>query len=288
MQRATSPKGDSGARRSLASDSQGAAYAEFLIAFPIVTILFLSLVQLSLLYVAKLSVRHAANRAVRAAIVVLPDDPAFYDGEEINQVDFDEVGGAEPADLVFGGEPSAGRGSPRIRAIRSAAYLPLIHLAPSVTLTEEVQSSIRTAVAATGDSFVTEAIRYNRAATSVTFPERPGSDDLRERFGPRELITARVTYVFHCGVPLVKRFICDAAMELGLPGAGAPAESRRPSGFGRLDRTGGPHSDIARGLDEMQHAELFPGIAPWAERGRFLYLRAEASMPNQGAGYRYE
>ena len=42
---------------------EGSAYVEFLVAFPIVLMFFLCLIQLSLLYVGKLSVQHAAGRA---------------------------------------------------------------------------------------------------------------------------------------------------------------------------------------------------------------------------------
>jgi hypothetical protein len=269
-------------------DERGAAYAEFLIAFPIVLMVVLCLVQLALLYVARLSVRHAADRACRAAVVVLPDDPDRYGGEPPNSVDFDDAGETPRADLVFGGGPSIGRGSSRLRAIRSAAYLPLVPLAPSEVLSERVQSSVRTSVARGDDAFVSRAIEYGRSATAVTFPVEPESDDLRDEFDPYELIVTRVTYAFHCGVPLAKRFMCDAAIDLGLSGAGTPQEdSAYRWSFGSLEQTGGPLSDVGRAGDELAHAETPESIAPWAARGRFLVLRAEAAMPNQGAGYEW-
>lgn len=272
--------------RTLHRDVRGTAYAETLIAFPIVMMIVLAVMQLSLLYVARLSVRHAASRAARAAIVVLPDRPDRYDGEPVNEVDFDAPGSLARADLHFGGEASVGRGSARLRAIRSAAYLPLVPLAPSVALDAETQSSVRTAYARGDAGFVARAIEYGRAATAVTFPMAPESDDLRETFEPYEPIVTRVTYLFHCGVPLVKRFLCDASQELALPGAGTPQrDSSRRWSFGSLERSGDPHSDVARAVDELAYAESLEGIAPWAARGRFLVLRAEAVLPNQGAGY---
>ncbi|APR84488.1 Hypothetical protein A7982_09837 [Minicystis rosea] len=57
---------------------KGAVYVEFLIAFLPVFFFFLSLVQLIFLQTASLIVHHAATKAVRAAAVVLPDDPAYY------------------------------------------------------------------------------------------------------------------------------------------------------------------------------------------------------------------
>jgi hypothetical protein len=65
-----------GAARSRA----GAVYVEFLIAFLPVFFFFLSLVQLIFLQTASLITHHAATKAVRAAAVVLPDDPSYYNG----------------------------------------------------------------------------------------------------------------------------------------------------------------------------------------------------------------
>lgn len=65
-------------RGSLASDRRGAVYVEFLVAFLPVFFFFLTLVQFTFLQGANLVVKHAASTAVRAAIIVLHDDPAYY------------------------------------------------------------------------------------------------------------------------------------------------------------------------------------------------------------------
>ena len=75
-------------RRDLLRDTSGATYVEFIMAFIPLFIMFLGMLQAALLYSANLVVTHAANTAARAAIVVLPDDPAEYDHEEINTVNF--------------------------------------------------------------------------------------------------------------------------------------------------------------------------------------------------------
>ena len=62
----------------------GAVYVEFLIAFLPLFVLFMSLVQLAFVEVANVVTKHAAVAAVRAAAVVLPDDPSFYGGEPVN------------------------------------------------------------------------------------------------------------------------------------------------------------------------------------------------------------
>lgn len=55
--------------------TSGAVFVEHLIAFAPVMLFFLSTWQLIELFTADLVVRRAANAAVRAAVVVLPDDP---------------------------------------------------------------------------------------------------------------------------------------------------------------------------------------------------------------------
>jgi hypothetical protein len=63
----------------------GGVYVEFLIAFLPVFFFFLGLVQLAFVQVANLVVKHAATKAVRAAVVVLPDDPQYYGGVPVGQ-----------------------------------------------------------------------------------------------------------------------------------------------------------------------------------------------------------
>lgn len=58
----------------------GAVYVEFLIAFLPIFFFFLALVQLIFVQTANLITKHAAVKAARAAVVVLPDDPKHYGG----------------------------------------------------------------------------------------------------------------------------------------------------------------------------------------------------------------
>lgn len=286
--------------KSLAKDDKGVAYAEFLIAFPPVLILFLCLVQLSLMYVGKLAVRHSANRAARAAIVVLPDDPQYYDDEEVNRIDYHDSGTATESDSFFGAGVATGGGSPRIRAIRSAAYIPLTPLAPSLENVME-DESVRSAFDRGVLDALAGAFVYNRGATSVSFPEEPGSQTFREEFEQNELVTTRVTYFFNCGVPIVNRFMCDGALDLLLAAPSAVVEGVLGSVTGEarddIIETGFDwyrdlfegREAIQNGIEEMQFAEAPWLITPWAlTGGRFAILRAEAVLPNQGAGFEYE
>jgi hypothetical protein len=69
----------------LVRDTRGAVYVEFLIVFLPMFVLFMSLVQFAFVEVANLVTKHAAVTAVRAAIVVLPDDPAYYEKAPVNK-----------------------------------------------------------------------------------------------------------------------------------------------------------------------------------------------------------
>ena len=61
-------------------DESGAAYAETLVVFLPTLFFFLAIYQYSEVAAASLVVRRAAHAAVRAAVVVYPDDPRFYGG----------------------------------------------------------------------------------------------------------------------------------------------------------------------------------------------------------------
>lgn len=67
----------------IARDTAGALFVEHLIAFLPVMYFFLATWQLIELFTADLIVRRAANAAVRAAAVVLPDDPNSF-GRDAN------------------------------------------------------------------------------------------------------------------------------------------------------------------------------------------------------------
>jgi hypothetical protein len=64
--------------------TEGAIYVEFLLAFMPLFVLFLGIVQLFDLDVTWIIANHAAQLAARTAVVVLPDDPSYYDGAEVN------------------------------------------------------------------------------------------------------------------------------------------------------------------------------------------------------------
>lgn len=73
------------ALKRLGRDARGAVYVEFLIVFLPLFVLFMSLVQFAFCEVAALVTKHAAVFACRAAVVVLPDDPSYYEGVPVNK-----------------------------------------------------------------------------------------------------------------------------------------------------------------------------------------------------------
>src|SRR5262245_15978330 len=95
-------------RRLPDSRSRGIVSIETPVCLPVVLVAFLGVVQPALLSAARIVVHHAANRALRAAVVVLDDDPSRYDDEPRGEV-----------------------GSSRLDAIRHAAYGPLSTVAAS-------------------------------------------------------------------------------------------------------------------------------------------------------------
>jgi hypothetical protein len=178
---------------------EGAAYVEFLLAFVPILTLFLGLVQLGLLYGGNLVVQHAAHRAVRTAMVVLDDDPRYFDGD---------------ARLVFDGRPataddvewvlaraedagSARRPAPLSRraAVELSAMVLLAAIEPddgdSIADALGTMDRGRRAEAVVGATDV--ELRLDRGP--------PGSDE-----PPR--VRVRVVHGFACRVPVVRRLVC--------------------------------------------------------------------------------
>jgi hypothetical protein len=72
-------------RRGVLRHEGGAVFVEHLLALSPVLVLALFAWQSVELWRGDLLVRHAALAAARAAVVVLPDDPAFYGGAEVDR-----------------------------------------------------------------------------------------------------------------------------------------------------------------------------------------------------------
>lgn len=237
---------------------------------------FLGVIQLALFLMGKLVVQHAAGRAVRSAVVVLDDDPKYYD--EADRYDLDAgaareedglIGwGADLSDeysqLLGGGEVQGGA---RLQAIRQAAFHPLAVLAPNTSALLG-ESNLRDEVA---DSPWTRmafyALLYNRGAASVTVELESGGPVTEEDY--HAPVVVRVHYLMACGVPLVSRIMCHGGYELLQASLGIFPSPDAQEVMANLQNVASP---LVRDM-------ILAG------GGRFALISAEAVLPNQGAPY---
>ncbi len=301
-------------RRPLRSDTRGAIYVEFLIAFIPFFVMVLGMMQIALMYSARLIVQHAAATSVRSAMVVFADCEYRYGGAPQNVVN----GGGRGDDPISaltglfgaGGVPGglfpsggSGSGGARLDAVRFAANLPLTATAPSIEqLRNGGNPRSQSLVDAIGGQtspaarLALGALGYNNIALSVTFPRTPGvRNSFRDRFNNRDELTARVTYLFHCGVPIVNRMACDDAIQLftGVPlrqmselretmarfNAGRSSFQELQTVIERVGIAQGRLQAARPGLEELGTGSI---VALGAAGGNYSVLRAEATLPLQG------
>jgi hypothetical protein len=305
-------------RHRAARSAAGAVYVEVLVAIIPVLVFFFGLLQLALLYTAKLVVTHAAQRAVRSAVVVLEDDPARFEGTPQGEVTYHDTsssgssGGTEQflqgmADVLQVKLPTGDVGSllnsesgPRLAAIQRAAYMPLATLAPNAaTLLQTFGMSGSNLGAGNGNlaQFVIGLLLYNRAAAMVTLRKPDGT--VANCVGATERVTVRVTYMYMCTIPIAANIMCDSLMKLsGLDQLTDAAKNAYDSATGGdldgLQRAKeGLTTDLQRVSDkvgglsrELQYAAAPELLLPFlASRAHFKLLSGEASLPNQGAFY---
>jgi len=142
------------------------------------------------------------------------------------------------------------------------------------------------------------ALGYNQVAVAVNFPQQPNNvgATLQTRFTRRQSLTTRVTYLFHCGVPIVAAMACDDAPALvsGVPIRQIAQASRAigltaPEIRARLDAVNSARERLRRanwGLlsRELDATAAGSGVASaflLALRGNFSVIRAEATLPLQ-------
>jgi len=255
------------------TNESGVVYVEFLIAFVPVFLFFLAILQFALLSAAQVVVRHAAVRGVRAAVVILDDDPARYgngDRGALNTVTSTQDDWEQTlANRLGGGGPGSelpaqrlNHGGERMGAIARAVFVPISAIVPEPGQIQGLMGTQAASVAAAlGGAPLTRLfyglLFHAGVSTSITFPVSPGSEDLHAVHVPPDApVTLRVTHLFHCGVPLAASFLCQ-------PPTGA---------------------DLAR-LANAPGSHLHPLLA--ASRGRFALLEAEATLPSHSAPYLY-
>jgi hypothetical protein len=167
----------------------GAVYVEFLCVFGPMILLWLGIGQIGLMYAAHIMVSHAASKAVRAAVVILPDDSQGWE---------DRYKGVEPFKIGSGGDGleayENARSGGRLDGIRRAARLALAPVSPGL------DSDLGGALA---DILV--GYLWTDLAVAVTFPN---GVDYKTSFDATGPVTARVTFLYKCPVPVVNKLIC--------------------------------------------------------------------------------
>jgi hypothetical protein len=311
----------------LTRDTRGAVYVEFLITFIPVFLVFVCMVQLAMIFVAGLTVQRAATAAARAAAVVLDDNPRYYNGERRMAITADDAGtGAtglrgllQTLGLPGGGGGAAGDLS-RFAVIRTAAEIPLVAIAPppGALFTRASEESVGRAIGTIPAGRAAFALVYHRMALAVTFPDGPGSKTRVTSWSkpsgtgvlPPE-VRVRVSYLFHCAVPLANRIMCRDGVEIAYP---TIARARAYARFARSLGSGGDPIEAYNALrDELRRIEqiettLSPAVDDLRQNReamallalasfasdffggpilRFAVIGAEAQMPIHYAHYEY-
>ena len=311
--------------RAAATETQGAVYVEFLLSFIPLFTFFLGMIQVAMLYSAQLVVQQAAITATRAAAVVLDDNPGRYDDQTRLSVEDRGGSGGEEGGIGgllggggTGGVPELGSDTAgrRYSSIRFAAMIPLITITPAPGAVFGGER-LSTAIGSEPEARAAMALVYTRAMTSITFPSAPHGDSLRTTWGSPDQngqagsVTARVTYLYMCPVPIANRLLCEDGVSL-LAGNSSLAlvdSFTRMMNDGTLtmaevdslSREQDIHdrhfSEWQPMMDEMEEGDG-PGFRAAAlitaatmvsngSPGRFRPLQAEATLPVHAANYCY-
>lgn len=260
--------------RAWTRDQRGIVMLEMLLCLTPVMLMFMATIQASLLSVAHLVVRHAAQRGARTASVVLEEDPKYFGDSPRGRLHLASAASGEssrrlPTVAETGGSFTdmlrtlTDREPSRINAIRTAVYLPTALIGPALDRPMGDASSVSAAIDHHALSRFAGGVLYNLAATAVTFPQAPNSDKPHKSdYGPTDNVTVRVTHLFKCEVPIAAALICDRQYALHL----LPRERKA--------------------MSELKEVEM-PALGTLLkfDSGRFATLRAEATLPIHGARY---
>jgi hypothetical protein len=314
--------------KSVVRDTRGVIYVEFLITFIPVFLMFLGMVQMGLMFVGGIAVQRAAAAAARAAAVVLDDDPQYYAGEPRMQI---EPGAIDPSDsaehglldaFALLGISSGSRSSSapfgtdaetdsaRLRAIRSAASIPLLAVAPSssVMSTAARRESVMGAIGRIPASRAAFGVLYHQGALAVRLVDGAASETDVDRFEPVSLhedgtlptpARVRVTYLFHCAVPLANRLMCNDPLfvALGADGAaavrsaeGTPSPERVRAIARQRELEQRRSEQDALGWSDLPESArtAIAGLHSAGMQARVKVMSAEAQLPIHYANYRYQ
>jgi hypothetical protein len=238
-------------------------------------LIFLALCQLALVASAEAIVRHAAYAGVRSAIVVLEDDPDRFDGAprgslstgraeridgleelaskfEIEDVEVARRPAQFPDGLVDLASTQQGA---RMVPIRAASLTPLLPVAPNEQLLRESSQTVSGALGRLDARQLGFAVEYTKSASMVSIHDSPQEEALAHQpIKGKSAVTVRVTYLFHCTVPVVRALMCSSLDAIANRGKLAMAVSYKTARLVGTD-------------------------------ARFKLLTGIATLPNQGADY---
>lgn len=285
----------------------GAVFVEFLLVFPPLFVLFLVILQWSLLSATSLGVKHAAASAARSAIVVLPDDPVAYEGAPQFHVPVDGTCSdgflgkfgrlVSKVGITTNTTPKdrACPGGPRMDAIRFAAIMRMIPFAPNAS--SILPTRLTGAMNSVGVAgWLAGAAAYSYGATSVNFMLSPNTDLLVPTLGGTlgierdRPLTVRVGYLAHCGIPIARYLMCDSSHSLN---TGKNVDIATDIGHGDFTRAAAVSRRIRRSVPKMQQLsrgvgshEILSALLFSGER--FMVLHEDATLPLNSAPYAYK
>lgn len=299
--------------KSLRRDTKGVVYVEFLLVFPPLLLLFLFILQSAIIRATDIGVRHAASATVRSAIVVLPDDPIAYGGQNQNQLVtapkcsdgfvskfksvMNKLGTSSDAPPERGKCP----GGPRLEAIRFAAVMRMLPFSPNPK--SILPRSLHGGLDATGTAgWLAGAAVYSYGATAVTFLEAEDSTERKDngnqkgnkkrtekkslKWNHEEPVTVRVSYLAHCGIPIARFFMCDSSHSLH---AGKNVELRKRDLKGKhaVNRR---VQETKPTIDSMKKSvgDRYVFTALLLSGERYVVLSADATLPLNSAPYTYQ
>jgi hypothetical protein len=244
--------------------SHGAVYVEFLIVFWPLMILWLGLTQIGILYGVHILVNHAAAKAARAAIVILPDEEDRYEGDQPFTILQDTDNGEDDGLDAY---RKAIRGG-RLDTIRNAARIPLASVSPSLDI--QINSALIDLLA----GWV-----WTEYAVAVTFPGPDGT--FLTKFNETGALTTRVTYLYKCPVPIINKIICH---QYWSGGNGIAIGNQ-----GQLNWFQGSNKSEAVKILDTVDASVLSGLGKAVKLGidsnknwRFMVVEAMRTLPMQG------
>jgi hypothetical protein len=227
-------------------------------------ILWLGLTQIGILYGVHILVNHAAAKAARAAIVILPDQEDRYEGDQPFTILQDTDNGEDDGLDAY---RKAIRGG-RLDTIRNAARIPLASVSPSLDLS--VNSTLIDLLA---------GWMWTEYAVAVTFPGPDGT--FLTKFNETGALTTRVTYLYKCPVPIINKIICHQYWS----GGNGPAVDYQ----GNIKWSQSSDKSQAIKILDTVDASVLSGFGKAVKLGmntnknwRFMVIEAMRTLPIQG------